>query len=466
MNVSELISALPQDDGREELERIYADLTMRPVPTGSLHRLWTVGELSVQVALGYGAHRIRGWFADVDAQERDKLETNLRLALKILHRLSYLRGALMKAGQTVGLFPQILPSEIASTLEGLHFDAPPMHYTLIREVLVNELGAEPEELFQSFEKKAFAAASIGQVHRATLKTGEQVAVKIQYPGIARTIDADIRNLIALVLPLRLGRNGDGMRATLEEIHRVLAREADYTLEAASIREAAKLFEGAAGIAIPRVFEEYSGRRVLTMEYLSGVHLPAFLADDPSQELRNAFGTKLCFSWYRMHAAGLIYGDPHSGNYLFMDDGRLGLLDFGCLLRDDPPVERLAVYRALYHPKPGPPDIANELALTCWLKPEELEDESYTVLVDESVRWVREPFQCAGAFNYGNPDYLRTRADWFARAPGHGHVVQDDPSLVYFCRSTYALAALLYQLRAQVDMSDLPFEEWWNWKDAR
>ena len=132
------------------------------------------------------------------------------------------------------------PEQVAETLDRLHFEAPPMHYPLIREVVRNELGKEADELFLSFEKEAFAAASLGQVHRARLKSGEPVAVKIQYPGIARTIDADFRNLSALVLPLRLGKAWESQKAQFEEIRRMLHQEVDYLQEAESQRLAGEL----------------------------------------------------------------------------------------------------------------------------------------------------------------------------------------------------------------------------------
>jgi predicted unusual protein kinase regulating ubiquinone biosynthesis (AarF/ABC1/UbiB family) len=114
--------------------------------------------------------------------------------------MGYMRGAVMKVGQLLANLPTLLPDQIADVLASLHFEAPPMHYGLIRETLLDELGNEPEKIFDSFDRKAFAAASLGQVHRARLKNGEDVAVKIQYPNIARTINADLRNLRTVMQP--------------------------------------------------------------------------------------------------------------------------------------------------------------------------------------------------------------------------------------------------------------------------
>src|SRR5271169_5155095 len=260
VNLSDLIAALPEDESaatansdwtRQRIQEIFADLARRPAPAGSLHRLWTLSELSAQIALAYGALWIRRWFTDAESSKRRQMETNLRVGLKTFHRLGYLRGAMTKLGQTAGNLPGILPAQLAETLDRLHFEAPPMHYPLIQEVVRNEFGKEPEELFLSFEKEAFAAASLGQVHRARLKSGEPVAVKIQYPGIARTIDADFRNLSALLLPLRLGKDWESVKAQFEEVRRMLNQEVDYVQEAESMRLAREMFRPEDGIVVPR-----------------------------------------------------------------------------------------------------------------------------------------------------------------------------------------------------------------------
>src|SRR5213076_1017527 len=121
----------------------------------------------------------------------------------------------------------IVPREFVETLDQLHFDAPPMHWSLLREMVHNELGDDPETLFASFEKRAFAAASLGQVHRARLKTGEEAAVKIQYPGIARTIREDFRNLFLFLLPGRLGKDWENTKDQCNDLCMRLERETDY-----------------------------------------------------------------------------------------------------------------------------------------------------------------------------------------------------------------------------------------------
>src|SRR5262249_4125049 len=151
----------------------------------------------------------------------------------------------------------------------------------------------------SFDKRAFAAASLGQVHAARLKTGEEVAVKIQYPGIARTIREDIRNLTLCMLPGRLSRDWENTKEQLDDLRMRLERETDYEQEATSLARARGLFHEDDGIIVPRVFPQYSTARILTMERLPGMHLEEFLSTNPPRELCNEFARKITRFLYRM-----------------------------------------------------------------------------------------------------------------------------------------------------------------------
>src|SRR2546423_277904 len=199
-SVAELIAALPETtasaEGQEAgpLGAMRDAWSLRPIPVGRFQRLRMLGTLQAKIGAAYLFYWLRGWFKDADVNKRLLAETHWRTALRVLDSMSYLRGAAMKVGQTLANFPDIVPREFVETLDQLHFDAPPMHWSLLREMAFNEWGDDPENVFESFEKRAFAAASLGQVHRARLKGGEEVAVKIQYPGIARTIREDFGNL--------------------------------------------------------------------------------------------------------------------------------------------------------------------------------------------------------------------------------------------------------------------------------
>jgi predicted unusual protein kinase regulating ubiquinone biosynthesis (AarF/ABC1/UbiB family) len=456
VNLKDLIAALPQEQSeaseseitQDQLAQIFADLAQRPVPVSSLHRLWSVGELSAQIAFAYGIYWIRQWFAEAEERKRELLETNLRVALKMIHRFGYLRGAATKMGQALANLPSIIPDQMLEALDRLHWDAPPMHFSLLREMLCDELGEDPENIFDSFEKDAFAAASIGQVHRARLKSGEHVAIKIQYPGIARTIDADFRNLGALLFPARMGKDWEYTKSQFDEIHRMLKLEADYLQEAQNLQRAQALFHPEDGIVVPRVYEKYCTQRVLTMEFLPGLHLRDFLATNPIQTVRNAFGTKIYRTWARMYNAGFNYADPHSGNYLFMDDGTLGLLDFGCIQQFD--AEERAVLRLSEELFNGL-DKLPEVLQRCGVPEEELGNEEFMGLMRESTNWIMEPLKVSGAFDFGDEDHFKRGVDIFSRIVLKRHT-RSHPMWIYWNRALYGIRALMYQLRAHVDVN--------------
>lgn len=328
--LTELIQSLP--DERAQADRLPESLpaaSLRPVPVGRLRRAGLLGTLQARIAAAYLFYWIRGILLPAGEKERLLAETHWRTAARLLDSMGYLRGAVMKVGQTLANFPDIAPKEFVETLERLQYDAPPMHWALLREMVHNELGDEPENLFASFEKRAFAAASMGQVHRAVLRSGQGAAVKIQYPGIARTVTEDLRNLLLFLTPGRLQKDWASLRDQFEDLRLRLESEVDYRREAATQEKARLLFRDQDGIVVPKVHPELSTDRVLTMDHIDGVHLDNFLRSNPSQEQRNEAGRKITRAYYRLFAAGrLLYADFHPGNILFLPDGRIGLIDFG------------------------------------------------------------------------------------------------------------------------------------------
>ena len=460
-NLSDLIAALPQEEdasevlgsveAQERLQAIFSDLAHRPVPTGSLHRLWTLGELSTQVTLAYAALWFRQFFADAETKQRRAMETNLRVALKMTHRLGYLRGAATKLGQMLGNLPEILPDQVVSTLDMLHFQAPPMHYSLLRETVRNDFGKDPSELFATFDKEPFAAASIGQVHRATLKSGETVAVKIQYPGIGRSIAADIRNLMAILFPMRLTRQWAVMKAHAGEIQRMFELEIDYEQEARNMRDARALFEPADGIVVPRVYDGYSTHRVLTSEFLPGKLLPQFVAGDPSQQIRDEFGRKIKTAWDRMYYAFMSQADPHSGNYVFMEDGRLGLLDFGCLQRFTP--EEREITEQIERVLDGELSTGDLLRLDRYVTEADLANPDFVATSEREFHAFMKPLFHEGAFDFADGQHFKNSMDAFQELVRKRYTA-GHPVHIYLHRACFGLGALLFRLRCRVDMREI------------
>ena len=469
-NLSDLLAELPQEDNgtdlldsaeaQERLKEIFADLAYKPIPVHSLHRMWTMGELSTQISLAYAYMWFRGLFSDAKTRERRTIETNLRVALKMVHRLGYLRGAAIKLGQAFGSLPELLPSQVVSTLDMLHAQAPPMHFSLLREVFRSELGKDPSDLFATFDKESFAAASIGQVHRATLKSGEEVAVKIQYPGIGRAIQADLRNLTALIFPTRLSRRAESIKGQVEAMRDMMEQEMDYVHEARTMREVRALYTPADGIVVPRVFGDYSSSRILTSEYIPGRNLAQFLATNPSQEQRDEFGRKISLAWYRMYYSHTNYSDPHSGNYVFMNDGRLGILDFGCVQHFTPEDMRLC---DLGEEVIDGRMTVEEMMLRSGHSKTDVANEDYVAPCRRHQQWLTAPAMLDGPFDFGNPVFFNQGIDSLKEMVEK--VYPAAPMYLYFFRSLFGLRVLSYQLKCRVDIAGLRRQERKPWTNS-
>jgi predicted unusual protein kinase regulating ubiquinone biosynthesis (AarF/ABC1/UbiB family) len=461
--VAQLIEALPEPADAAEapaeppLSPLLEAWSQRPVPVGRFRRLRLLGTLQAQIAAAYMFYWLRGWFKNADDAKRLLAETHWRTAMRLLDRMSYLRGAVMKVGQTLANFPDIAPREFVDTFERLHFDAPPMHWSLLREMVFNELGDEPENLFASFDKRAFAAASLGQVHAARLKTGQEVAVKIQYPGIARSIREDVRNLSILMLPARLSRDWQNTKEQVADLRERLELETDYEREAAWQEKARALFHEDDQIVVPRVFPEFSTSRILTMERLQGKHLDAFLATNPSQQVRNEFARKMLRAWYRMMYSGrLLYADMHPGNYVFMDDGRLGVIDFGFVLEFDDTVWEMM--RKMDRPlTTGRRD--ERIAVMkewSWIGDDPADQERLR-LTDELADSQWRSRYCGGEFDFGDDADFRRSVDIFIEMVRKRYN-RSRPCTPSIARQYFGWRSLLYRLGAKIDVAPIAEEE--------
>jgi predicted unusual protein kinase regulating ubiquinone biosynthesis (AarF/ABC1/UbiB family) len=240
-----------------------------------------------------------------------------------------MKGAFMKLGQMLSFVSDEVPEELRLALTSLQASAPPMDFALLRAVAEEQLQRPLERAFASFDERPLASASIGQVHRATLPTGEEVAVKIQYPGVAEAIAADLDNATMLYRMITPFYPGLDARPVVDELRARIGEELDYAREAENQRRFAALYDGHPFIRVPRVIDSHSTSRVLTTEFVRGRRFEEVCTLDEATRsrygeiiFRFVFGTILCH--------GMFNGDPHPGNYLFDDQGRVVFLDFGCV----------------------------------------------------------------------------------------------------------------------------------------
>ncbi len=249
--------------------------------------------------------------------------------LKVI--LGGLKGPLMKVAQFLSTVPDALPDEYAAELAQLQANAPPMGWAFVRRRMQGELGADWQAKFATFGQQAAAAASLGQVHRARLPDGTEVACKLQYPDMASTVDADLRQLrMALAVYHRM----DGAihhDEIVKELSERLREELDYLREAAQMRLYHLMLAGEPTVHVPVPIDAYSTRRLLTMTWLDGRPLQSRLEENPSQDERNRIAEALFRAWYvPLYRYGVLHGDPHMGNYQVRPDGTLNLLDFGTI----------------------------------------------------------------------------------------------------------------------------------------
>jgi predicted unusual protein kinase regulating ubiquinone biosynthesis (AarF/ABC1/UbiB family) len=249
--------------------------------------------------------------------------------LKII--LGGLKGPLMKVAQFLSTVPDALPAEYAAELAQLQANAPAMGWNFVRRRMSSELGPDWQSKFTSFSHEAAAAASLGQVHRARLPDGTDVACKLQYPDMPSTVEADLRQLkLAMAVYHRMD-NAIQQDEIYKELRERLREELDYQREASQMRLYGLMLKDKPGVHVPAPFPAFSTKRLLTMTWLDGRPLMQRLAEDPPQDERNRIAEALFRAWYvPFYRYGVIHGDPHLGNYQVRPDGSVNLLDFGAI----------------------------------------------------------------------------------------------------------------------------------------
>ncbi len=250
--------------------------------------------------------------------------------------LGGLKGPLMKVAQFLSTVPDALPAEYAAELSQLQANAPPMGWSFVRRRMSSELGPDWQSKFTSFSQEAAAAASLGQVHRARLPDGTDVACKLQYPDMPSIVEADLRQLkLAMAVYHRMD-NAIQQDEIYKELRERLREELDYLREASQMRLYGLMLKDQPGVHVPVPLPDYSTNRLLTMTWLDGRPLMQRLAEDPPQEERNKIAEALFRAWYvPFYRYGVIHGDPHLGNYQVRSDGSVNLLDFGAIRVFDP-----------------------------------------------------------------------------------------------------------------------------------
>jgi predicted unusual protein kinase regulating ubiquinone biosynthesis (AarF/ABC1/UbiB family) len=295
------------------------------IPTGKVERAVKF----IQTGAKLGGNYVKHYSKKLVNPSLSKDELHTENAKDVYEVLSTLKGSALKVAQMLSMDKGMLPKAYSQKFTMAQYQAPPLSGPLVEKTFTRYFGKNPRELFDTFDLKSVNAASIGQVHAAT-KNGKKLAVKIQYPGVAESIQSDLK-LVKPVAFRLLNLSEKELDKYIKEVEAKLLEETDYELELKRSVEISAKCAAIQNLRFPAYYPEYSCKKILTMDWLEGLHLDQFLKTNPSQEIRNQIGQALWdFYDFQVHTLKQVHADPHPGNFLMFEDGTLGIIDFGCV----------------------------------------------------------------------------------------------------------------------------------------
>jgi hypothetical protein len=445
---------------------IVASSGRKRVRTSRLGRMAMLGGMAARLA--GDAAVAAGRLATTASSQKAAAKLHQRAARTLLASLGEMKGLPMKIGQLLSYIDDQIPEAhrhiYRDVLRDLQVKAQPFAWETMAAVIEDDLGERAATLLDALDTEPIAAASIGQVYRGRLVDGREIAVKVQYPGIAEAIGGDLKSVESVVSAMSLVLPNMDLEQTLSDVTSRLSEECDYEHELASQRQFAERWHGDAECYVPEVVEEFSGKRVLVTELVHGKSFHEI--ESASEAERSRVGRVLArFVFRSLYVHGVFNADPHPGNYLFMDDGRVAFIDYGCVqpfARDTLSAvvqvrhmvtrgERGAPLRRLLGDAYGVPELEDEL----WIFIEDYLAASFAPLI------APQPFRYTRAFTEDLSSMTIRGKLMFAR-----HVLRSgiqeakQPGLVFLSRINFGLASILAMLeaegnwRAQIDAIDV------------
>ncbi|MEO1011543.1 MAG: AarF/UbiB family protein [Bacteroidota bacterium] len=424
--------------------------TLDNIPTGKLERAGKLMRTGVKI----GGNYVKYYGKKLANPDLSKDELNEDNATDIYDGLKTLKGSALKVAQMLSMEKNLLPNAYVEKFSLAQFSVPPLSAPLVRKTFKKYLGEYPENIFDTFERDSINAASIGQVHKAT-KNGKELAVKIQYPGVAQSISSDL----ALVRPIAIrmfnlqGKDSDKF---FKEVEQKLLEETNYILEIKRSKEITEACTMIPHLEFPEYYETLSSERTITMDWMHGRHLSEFAKTSFSPELGNKLGQTLWdFYMFQIHGLRKVHADPHPGNFLISERETLIALDFGCI--KEIPEDFYRPYFELAEKD----TIGNDAIFTQKLYELEIltpadsptELEFFTVLFKEMLGLFTSPFK-KEEFDFGDDAF------WYKIANLSERYSKDDQirkmngnrgskHFLYMNRTFFGLYNLLHDLKAKV-----------------
>ena len=300
--------------------------TLNKIPTSKIERATKLVTTGLKVGVNYAKY-YSNKITKTEEEAREQL--NEDNATDIYNGLKELKGSALKVAQMLSMEKSLLPSAYVEKFSLSQFSVPPLSGPLVVKSFLKYFKKTPDQVFDTFTVESVNAASIGQVHRATVKD-KILAVKIQYPGVANSISTDL----AMVKPIAMKMfniKGEGSDEYFKEVENKLLEETNYILELQQSNEIADACSDIPNLKFPKYYEEFSSDRILTMDWMEGIHLSEFTKKQLSQETSNKLGQALWdFYMYQLHVLKKVHADPHPGNFLVSPEENLIVIDFGCM----------------------------------------------------------------------------------------------------------------------------------------
>jgi predicted unusual protein kinase regulating ubiquinone biosynthesis (AarF/ABC1/UbiB family) len=423
--------------------------TIDRIPTSKIQRASKL----IQTGAKVGANYIK-FYGDklVNPEEEAKERLNKGNAEAIYDGLKTMKGSALKVAQMLSMEKNIMPRAYVEKFSLSQFSVPPISAPLLVKSFKNYFGKHPNEIFDEFDLNSINAASIGQVHRAK-KNGQSLAVKIQYPGIAKSISSDL----ALVKPIALKMfniKGEGSDRYFKEVENKLTEETNYILEFQQSEEISNACSHIQNLKFPQYYEELSCDKILTMSWMNGIHLSEYTAKPLDQKTGNKLGQALWdFYMYQMHSLKKVHADPHPGNFLVSPEGELIVIDFGCIksIPDDfyIPYFELAKKENIENPDYFQKKLYE---LEILRKDDSAEEVTFfTKLFHEMLSLFTKPFQ-QEKFDFSDADFFGKIADLGTKYAKSSELKQMNGNrgskhFIYINRTFFGLYNLMFDLKA-------------------
>jgi predicted unusual protein kinase regulating ubiquinone biosynthesis (AarF/ABC1/UbiB family) len=423
--------------------------TIDRIPTSKIQRASKL----IQTGAKVGANYIK-FYGDklVNPEEEAKERLNKGNAEAIYDGLKTMKGSALKVAQMLSMEKNIMPRAYVEKFSLSQFSVPPISAPLLVKSFKNYFGKHPNEIFDEFDLNSINAASIGQVHRAK-KNGQSLAVKIQYPGIAKSISSDL----ALVKPIALKMfniKGEGSDRYFKEVENKLTEETNYILEFQQSEEISNACSHIENLKFPQYYEELSCDKILTMSWMNGIHLSEYTAKPLDQKTGNKLGQALWdFYMYQMHSLKKVHADPHPGNFLVSPEGELIVIDFGCIksIPDDfyIPYFELAKKENIENPDYFQKKLYE---LEILRKDDSAEEVTFfTKLFHEMLSLLTKPFQ-QEKFDFSDADFFGKIADLGTKYAKSSELKQMNGNrgskhFIYINRTFFGLYNLMFDLKA-------------------